>query len=192
MLSPPGHHPVPIPSENPNKLAPFGTLNPGANFRTEATLSTRQKSLSPPPVRFSFHASSVGQSSASAASPGCHLLAKERNELGPVGVDCGHRGCQLQLQKDPGSIQDRSLLRGPRTPRLWWAAFAPSLPTQQWHQRRQGSISPLVATPFQPFRLCCPRFAFRCSNSCMFHVCVLEGIITLALCFCSVYFLVIM
>lgn len=48
LLSPPGRHPVPIPSENPNKLAPFGTLNPGANFRTEATLSTRQKSLRPP------------------------------------------------------------------------------------------------------------------------------------------------
>lgn len=84
------------------KLASFGTLNPGGNFRTEATLRTRQKSLrsqsdfpSMPPLGV--------QSSASAASPGCHLLAKERNEQGPVGVDCGHRAVSCSSKRTQGA-----------------------------------------------------------------------------------------
>lgn len=104
LLRPPGCHPVPSPSENPKKkkLASFGTLNPGGNFRTEVTLRTRQKSLrsqsdfpSMPPLGV--------QSSASAASPGCHLLAKERNEQGPVGVDCGHRAVSCSSKRTQGA-----------------------------------------------------------------------------------------
>lgn len=88
--------------ESKKKLASFGTLNPGGNFRTEATLRTRQKSLrsqsdfpSMPPLGV--------QSSASAASPGCHLLAKERNEQGPVGVDCGHRAVSCSSKRTQGA-----------------------------------------------------------------------------------------
>lgn len=50
------------------------------------------------PVRLSFPAFSLGQPTI--ASPGCHLLAKERNEQGPLGVGCRHPGCQLQLQRN--------------------------------------------------------------------------------------------
>lgn len=116
IARPSSHRPVPSPSENPNKPVPLGPLNPGANLSQDGGDSWHQAKIISASVQLSFHASSLGRSSAT--SPGCHLLAKERNEQGPVGVDCGHPGCRLQLQKDPGSIQDRSPLRGLRTPWL--------------------------------------------------------------------------
>lgn len=69
----------------------MGTLNPGANLSHDrgdswhlARKQTNKQKNTSAPVRFSsFPASSLGQ--LSAASPGCPLLAKERNEQGPRG-----------------------------------------------------------------------------------------------------------